>query len=268
MTPPRRTRAVHAVALAVAAAAVFPRAAAQAPAPAPGAVRQYGYEIVRTFPHDPTAFTQGLVYRDGDLYESTGLNGRSSLRQVRLETGDVIRQRSIDDRYFAEGLTDWHDALIQLTWQTHVGFVYDIATFARRGTFSYTGEGWGLTHDATRLILSDGSSTLRFLDPASFREIGHVLVTERAQPVDQLNELEWVNGSIFANVWQTESIVVIAPDTGRVTARVDLRGLMARASRDGPVDVFNGVAYDAAGDRLFVTGKLWPMLFQIRLVPR
>lgn len=224
----------------------------------------YGFLAVNSFPHDPQAFTQGLIYRDGFLYESTGLNGKSSIRKVTLETGQVVQKKDVEQKYFAEGLTDWNGRLLQLTWQTNVGFVYDMAKFDLQQTFKYTGEGWGITHDDKRLIMSDGTARLRFLDPMTFAETGSVNVTDGGRPVDQLNELEFVNGEVYANVWQTERIAIIAPDSGHVTAWLDLTGLRSNGGRAGD-DVMNGIAYDAAGDRLFVTGKLWPQLFQIRV---
>jgi glutamine cyclotransferase len=227
----------------------------------------YGYRVVARYHHDSNAFTQGLVYRDGVLYESTGLEGRSSLRKVELATGRVLQQRPVARAYFAEGLTDWHDRLIQLTWQSHVAFAYDLATFAPLRTFSYEGEGWGLTHDDTRLIMSDGSADLRFLDPETFRETKRITVRDRGEPVNELNELEMVKGEIFANVWQTDRICRIDPATGRVVGWIELSGLLPPAERAG-VDVLNGIAYDEAHDRLFVTGKLWPTLFEIELERR
>jgi len=237
------------------------------PAPAPSDPVRYAYHVVRSYPHDPDAFTQGLIFRDGYLFESTGLNGQSRLRKVRLETGEVVQETRVAAEHFAEGLTDWHDNLVQLTWQSHVGFVYDLSTFGLRRSFAYPGEGWGLTHDATRLVLSDGSDTLRFLDPATLRENGHISVTDNGRPLDRLNELEFIKGSIYANVWQTDRIVIIAPSDGHVTGWIDLEGL--RPPNDGrrQIDVLNGMAYDAAGDRLFVTGKLWPALFEITIGP-
>lgn len=231
-------------------------------------IREFGYEVVKTFPHDREAFTQGLLYRDGFLFESTGLNGRSSVRKVVLETGAVVQQRSVAAEYFAEGLVDWDNRLIQLTWRSKVGFVYDLATFEPRKTFNYDGEGWGLARDATRIIMSDGSATLRFLDPQTLAETGQLQVTYEGKPLPQLNELEVVNGEIYANVWPTDFIAIIDPDTGRTTGRINLTGLLPAASRTHPVDVLNGIAYDAKGDRLFVTGKLWPTLFEIRLTPK
>jgi glutamine cyclotransferase len=238
------------------------------PAPVPaeqaGAV-QYTFHVVHSYPHDSRAFTQGLIIRDGVLYESTGLNGRSTLRKVRLETGEVLQQVPVSRAYFAEGLTDWDGRLIQLTWTTHVGFVYDLSTLRRESTFSYTGEGWGLTHDAHTLIMSDGTSRLRRLTPDTFREVGTIDVRDAGRPVQNLNELEFVRGEIYANVWQTDRICRIDPSTGRVTGWIDLAGLLSPAERPG-TDVLNGIAYDAAHDRLFVTGKNWPRLFEIQLV--
>jgi glutamine cyclotransferase len=221
------------------------------------------YEVVKTYAHDPKAFTQGLIFRNGFLYESTGLKGQSSLRKVRLETGEVVELRAVDKQYFAEGLTDWGGRLLQLTWETNIGFVYDLATFNPLKTFTYTGEGWGLTHDDAQLIMSDGSSALRFLDSETQREIRRVTVRDNGKPVERLNELEFVKGEIFANVWLTDRIAIIAPATGKVTAWLDLAKLRA-PSRQGE-DVLNGIAYDAAANRLFVTGKLWSRLYEIRV---
>jgi glutaminyl-peptide cyclotransferase len=224
----------------------------------------YGYTVVNSFPHDPQAFTQGLIVRDGVLYESTGLNGQSSLRKVRLETGEVLQRISVDGRYFAEGMTDWGNRLIQLTYTTKIGFVYDLSTFALQRTFDYSGQGWGLTHDRRRLIMSDGTSALRFLDPETLRETGRVTVKDGDKPIENLNELEWVKGEVFANVWLTNRIAIVAPESGRVTAWLDLSNIRGPV-RSGTDDVLNGIAYDAARDRLFVTGKLWPRLFEIRI---
>jgi glutamine cyclotransferase len=224
----------------------------------------YGYTVVNSYPHDPQAFTQGLIFRDGVLFESTGLNGQSTVRKVRLETGEVLQRQTVDPRYFAEGLTDWGNRLIQLTYTTKIGFVYDLATFTLQRTFDYTGQGWGLTRDQKRLIMSDGTSVLRFLDPETLRETGRVTVSDAGKPIEDLNELEWVKGEVLANVWLTDRIAIIAPDSGRVTAWLDLAGIRGPV-RSGSDDVLNGIAYDAARDRLFVTGKLWPRLFEIRI---
>lgn len=226
---------------------------------------RHSFTVVNTYPHDPDAFTQGLIYRDGHLFESTGLNGRSSLRKVRLETGEVLQRREVAREYFAEGLVDWGSRLIQLTWQSNVGFVYALDTFEPIRTFSYQGEGWGLTKDGSRVIMSDGSSTLRFLDPETLVETGRLPITERGLPVSNLNELEMVRGEIFANIWQTDEVVVIAPVTGHVTARIDFSPLRARLDSTQPIDVFNGIAWDDVGGRLFVTGKLWPRLFEVTI---
>jgi glutamine cyclotransferase len=231
------------------------------------AAANYTYRGVNVYPHDTRAFTQGLIYRDGVFFESTGLNGRSSVRRVRIETGEVLQERAVPTQYFAEGLTDWGEQLIQLSWKTNIGFVYDTATLALRRTFPYTGEGWGLTHDRSRLIMSDGSATLRFLDPTSFRETGRLLVRDGTRPVTELNELELVRDEIYANVWQTDRICRIDPRTGRVVGWIDLAGLLPPADR-AAADVLNGIAYDRVGDRLFVTGKLWPRVFEIRLERR
>jgi len=226
-----------------------------------------GYRIVKIYPHDRQAFTQGLQYADGVLYEGTGLNGRSSIRKVKLENGSVLQQRTLDSRYFGEGITVWRQSIIQLTWQSEVAFVYDRDTFEPVKTFTYRGEGWGLTHDGTRLIMSDGSASLRFIDPLTFKETGRLAVHDGAAPVQKLNELEVVKDEIFANVWQTNRVARINPKTGAVTGWIDLSGLLDPRDMAG-VDVLNGIAYDAAGDRLFVTGKLWPKLFEITLAPR
>jgi glutamine cyclotransferase len=235
---------------------------------AQGAAPVDTYRVINSYPHDPQAYTQGLIHRDGFLYESTGLQGRSSLRKVRLETGEVVQQRRVDQPHFAEGLADWKGQLVQLTWQSKVAFVYDLASFAPHRTFSYAGEGWGLTHDGSRFILSDGTDQLRFLDPETFREIGRVAVTDDGRPVRDLNELEYIRGEVYANVWHTDRIARISPRTGRVTRWIDLRGLMSAGYRLDPEAVLNGIAHDSAGDRLFVTGKLWPRLFEVQVVPR
>jgi glutamine cyclotransferase len=232
----------------------------------PARTPHYTYTVVHTYVHDPAAFTQGLEYADGFLYEGTGLNGRSSIRKVKLETGEVIQQRQVGSEHFGEGITLFKSDLYELTWQSHIAFQYDRTTFAPKRTFSYPGEGWGLTHDDSSLVMSDGSATLRFLDPATFAERRRLTVTEGGVPVMRLNELEYVKGQIFANVWQTERIARIDPASGRVVGWIDLDGLLSAADRHG-VDVLNGIAYDAKGDRLFVTGKLWPKLFEIKIIP-
>jgi glutaminyl-peptide cyclotransferase len=265
-------------------------------ATAPAAVRKtqavgsvFGYEIVGEYPHDAGAYTQGLIYLDGFLYESTGRTGRSSLRKVRLETGEVIQQRAVNRRDFGEGLAEWRSRLLQLTprrrgsepiWHlgtffedarrhfgNNVGVTYDIASLQPRSTFTYPGDGWGLTHDDHRLIMSDGSSKLRFLDPETFLELGRLEVFDGDKPVANLNELEFVDGKIYANVLPQDRIAIIQPDTGQVTGWIDLAGLKSRMPPlpTQPLEpVMNGIAYDAAGRRLFVTGKFWPKVFEIR----
>ncbi|MCE5264274.1 MAG: glutaminyl-peptide cyclotransferase [Deltaproteobacteria bacterium] len=228
----------------------------------------YGYRVVNVYPHDRQAYTQGLIWCDGFLYEGTGLNGASSLRKVRLESGSVVEQRSLDRHHFGEGITDWGGRLLQLTWTSQMGFIYDRAGLKLKGTFRYPGEGWGLTHDRDRLIMSDGTAALRFLDPGTFRETRRLNVQSDGAPLRELNELEFVRGEIFANVYRTDWIARISPQTGAVTGWVDMRGLLSEADRLIPVDVLNGIAYDAAANRLFVTGKLWPRLFEVELFRR
>lgn len=238
---------------------------AKSPLPA----KSDSYQIVHVFPHDPKAFTQGLIYKDGHLYESTGLNGQSSLRMVDLSSGQVLQKHDVPAEYFGEGLTDWGSTLIQLTWLAHKGFVYDRFSFSLLRTFRYEGEGWGLTHDSTQLIMSDGSSYLRFLDPNSFREIRRLRVTDdKGHAIDNLNELEFIRGEIYANIWETDKIARISPLTGRVLGWLDLSGIIDKRELQGSGAVLNGIAYDDAADRLFVTGKLWPKLFEIRLTNR
>ena len=226
----------------------------------------YSYKVVKSYPHDREAFTQGLVYDDGVLYEGTGLNGRSDLRRVDLETGNVLQERDLDAQYFGEGVTTLGNKAYQITWQSNVGFVYDKTSFELLEQFDYPTEGWGLTDDGSRLIMSDGTARLYFLDPETLDQIGFIDVRDGTTPVTSLNELEYIQGSIYANVWQTDRIAEISPETGLVTAWIDLQGLLPAADRTPPVDVLNGIAYDAQADRLFVTGKLWPRLFEIDLI--
>ncbi|MCX6045672.1 MAG: glutaminyl-peptide cyclotransferase [Chloroflexi bacterium] len=227
----------------------------------------YSYTVVKTYPHDPTAFTEGLLFDNGVLYESTGLNGKSWLRQVNLETGQVLQQIDLPAQYFGEGITIFGDKIYQLTWQSHIGFIYNKTTFKSLKTFTYPTEGWGMTQDGQRLIMSDGTARLTFRNPETFAEIGHIDVHDANGPITQLNELEYVNGKIYANVWMTDWIVIIAPDTGQVTGWIDLKGLLPQADRAG-ADVLNGIAYLPQSDQLFVTGKQWPKLFEIRLAPK
>lgn len=227
------------------------------------------YRILQVYPHDPNAFTQGLVYVDGHLYESTGRGGRSSLRMVELSTGKVLQHYDLPAQYFGEGLTDWDGTLVQLTWKDGIAFAYDRFTFALQRTFRYEGEGWGLTHDEKQLILSDGTPVLRFIDPHSFSVIRRLSVTDEAgRPVTDINELEYVHGEIYANIWHTDHIVRISPATGKVVGRIDLSRLMDKSELSDPEAVLNGIAYDPKADRLLVTGKLWPKLFAIKVVRR
>jgi len=233
-----------------------------------GAVPTYDAEVVHTYPHDTSAFTEGLFYLNGYLYESTGLEQHSTIRKVRLETGEVLQQHDIPAEYFGEGIVAWHQQLISLTWKSHLGFVFDLATLKLQRQFQYAGEGWALTHDDKRLIMSDGTSQLRFLDPATLKETGRIEVTVEGKALHNVNELEWVKGEIYANVWQTNWIVRIDPDNGHVVGVINLAGLLKPEDIvRGQTDVLNGIAYDAKHDRLFVTGKNWPKLFEIRLRP-
>lgn len=228
----------------------------------------YTYVVINQFPHDPMAFTQGLVYSDGYFYEGTGLYGQSSLRKVKPETGEVVQKKELTENLFGEGIALYKNKIIQLTWREHLGLVYDRETFAVLEVFSYPTEGWGLTCDGRHLIMSDGSSTLTFLDPETYEPVRRLTVTSSRGPVENLNELEYIKGEIYANVWLTDYIVRIDPETGRVTGWIDLRGLLPRETIRGVVvDVLNGIAYDYEQDRLFVTGKLWPFVFEIRVVP-
>jgi glutamine cyclotransferase len=239
---------------------IFAAAAIQLPPRAP----RSSYTVVRVYPHDRSAFTQGLEYVGGFFYEGTGLNGQSSIRKVKLETGEVVQRHDVPAEYFGEGITIWKSNLIELTWRSQIALVYDLATLSQKRTFSYLGEGWGLTHDDTSLIMSDGSAALRFLDPVTFAERRRLMVTDGGLPVPHLNELELVKGEVYANLWQTNFIARIDPGTGVVIGWIDLTGLLSAADSRG-VEVMNGIAYDAAHDRLFVTGKLWPKLFEIKV---
>jgi len=224
-----------------------------------------GFKVVKAYPHDPDAFTQGLFFHDGHLFEGTGLRGRSSIRKVEIETGRVVQRVDLPGEVFGEGITRWGDRIIGLTWQEGTAFVLDLKTFKLWRKFSYAGEGWGITHSDKELVMSDGTAELRFLDPLTFKELRRVRVTAGGRPVDQLNELEWVDGQVFANIWQTDRIARIDPKTGHVLGWIDLSGLLPPNLRTGNDDVLNGIAYDPAKKRLFVTGKLWPKLFEIQL---
>jgi glutamine cyclotransferase len=226
----------------------------------------YTYSVVSTYAHDPNAFTEGLIFDNGFLYESTGLSGNSTLRRVDLATGNVLQLYSLPDQYFGEGITLVGDRIIQLTWQSHVGFVYDKYTFELLQNFSYPTEGWGITYDGSQLIMSDGTANLYFLDPVTFQKTGQVQVHDANGPVVRLNELEYINGKVYANIWLENKFAVINPQTGQVEAWIDLSGIIDQQNLDGN-SVLNGIAYDANTGRLFVTGKMWPQLFEIKLVP-
>lgn len=237
-----------------------------AAAPATGGVERLRLQVLSSHPHDPGAFTQGLLWKDGQLYESTGLNGRSSLRRVDLATGKVAQQVAVPEQYFAEGLALVADRLYQLTWQSHAGFIYDLADLSQEGGFTFDGEGWGLCYDGERLVRSDGSADLIFHDPADFKETGRVTVSLDGAPQERINELECVDDAVYANVWQTDRILRIDPRTGAVTAEIDASGLLGDDER-AAADVLNGIAYDPEAQRFFITGKLWPKLFEVRFVP-
>jgi len=226
----------------------------------------YGIHVVNVFPHDADAFTQGLVFHKGYIYEGTGLAGQSSIRKVDLKTGKILKRQYLPAEYFGEGITIHGNRLVQLTWQSHTGFVYDIKSFRLLRTFSYLTEGWGITCDGNYLIMSDGTDVLRFLDPRTYDVVKQIEVRDRGNPLPNLNELEFVKGEIYANVWGTAFIVRISPRTGRVLGWIDLRELYRYINSGQSVDVLNGIAYDSSGDRLFVTGKCWPHLFEIQLV--
>jgi glutamine cyclotransferase len=231
------------------------------------AVPVYDVEIVHAYPHDRSAFTEGLFYLNGFLYESTGLEQHSTIRKVRIDTGEVVQKLDILPQYFGEGIVNWKGHLISLTWKSHVGFVFDLATFKLQRQFHYEGEGWALTQDGKQIIMSDGTSELRFLDPQTLKETNRIQVTFDGIPARNVNELEWVKGEIFANVWGTNWIIRIDPKSGHVVGLINIAGLLSPSNNpQGPDSVPNGIAYDAKGDRLFVTGKNWPKLFEIQLI--
>jgi glutamine cyclotransferase len=224
----------------------------------------YGYQVVNRYPHDRGAFTEGFFFLDGEFYESTGLEGKSNLRRVEIATGRVKQQYNIPSQYFGEGIIAFGKQLFQLTYKTGVAFVYDRSTFQLLKTYKYEGEGWGMTTDGKRLIMSDGTSQLRFLDPATFKETSARLsVTDAGRPIDQLNELEWIRGEIWANIWLTQRIARINPRTGRVNSWLDMSGILSVMESAG-TDAMNGIAYDAQTDRVFVTGKYWPRVFEVK----
>jgi len=231
---------------------------------------QYGYRVVKSYPHDSTAFTQGLEYRDGFLYEGTGLPGRSSVRKVDLATGRIVERYDVPQPFFGEGITVLNGQIFEVTYQTQTGFVYDKSNFVRGPlrSFSYAGEGWGLTNDGKQLYMSDGSSQIRVWDPATLKEVRRITVKDGTRPITELNELEFVRGEIYANVWHQDRIARIALVDGKVLGWIDLTNILPKSEHPDPEAVLNGIAYDAAGDRLFVTGKLWPKIFEIKLVPK
>jgi glutamine cyclotransferase len=234
----------------------------------PKRAREYTFEVVRQFPHDATAFTQGLTYHAGYLYEGTGINGRSSLRQVRLETGGIVRKADLPSEFFGEGITVFKNEVVQLTWLSHVGFLYNLSDFHLMRRFSYPGEGWGITTNGRELFMSDGTPEIRVLEPNTLAEKRRMRVHDGTTSVAKLNELEFVEGEILANVWQTDRVARISPQTGEVLGWIDLTGLLSSVYRLGPDAVLNGIAYDAEGKRLFVTGKLWPAIFEIKVIPK
>jgi glutamine cyclotransferase len=229
---------------------------------------EYTFRIIHQFPHDSSAFTQGFAYQDGYFYEGTGLNGKSSLRQVEVKTGVMVKKIDLPPEYFGEGITIFKNKVVQLTWQSHAGFVYNLKDFHRLGQFSYPGEGWGLTSDGRQLYLSDGTSEIRVLDPVTFAEKRRIKVRDGATRVTELNELEFVDGQIWANVWMTDRIARISPVTGKVVGWIDLKGLLSPIYSLTPDAVLNGIAYDSEKKRLFVTGKLWPAVFEIQVLAK
>ncbi|PYT05912.1 MAG: glutamine cyclotransferase [Acidobacteria bacterium] len=237
----------------------------QAPAARDKRAQQVSYEVVNSYPHDPTSFTQGFLWADGGFYESTGQYGQSKLRKLEFPSGTVLKQIRLDPQLFGEGLTLVDTRLIQLTWKSHRGFVYDKDNFRLLQEFTYDTEGWGLTFDGKNLILSDGSSDLFYLDPQTFKPIKKLAVTMNGQPVPELNELEFINGEIWSNVWQTDLILRINPSTGQVTSFLNLKGILPPSDSKGTENVLNGIAYDGDQKRIFVTGKLWPRIFEIKV---
>jgi glutamine cyclotransferase len=234
------------------------------PEPAvPQPIPVYTYKVVNTFPHDRQAYTQGLAFENGILYEGTGGYGSSSIRKVDIELGRVLQEYKLPERYFGEGITLYKDTLIQLTWKSNTGFVYDKNSFKLLREFAYPTDGWGITHDGNRIIMSDGTSNLYFMDPESLKTIGSVVVHDENGPVNMLNEMEYIGGKIYANVWATDNIAIIDPDDGSITGWIDLSGLRGAGNNRNSRDVLNGIAYDAEAGRMFVTGKLWPQLFEI-----
>ncbi len=232
------------------------------------ATPEYTYKVIHVYPHDPASFTEGLEYRGGFLYESTGEEGHSVLRKVKVETGEVAQEIKLAPHLFGEGITVLNGQIVQLTYKTQLGFVYDLATMKEKRTFIYQGEGWGMTNDGRQIYMDDGSAQIRVWDGATLKEKRRITVHDDNGPIPAVNELEWVAGEIYSNVWQTDQMLRISPVDGRVLGRVNLAGLLTGAERQGRVDVLNGIAYDAARKRLFVTGKWWPKLFEIQIVPK
>jgi glutamine cyclotransferase len=226
-----------------------------------------GYKVVAQFPHSTSSYTEGFFYLNGMFYEGTGLQGSSAVMEIYPYTGKVIQEHVLPPKYFGEGIVDWGPYIYEWTWHAHVGFVYNRSTFQLVREFHYTGEGWGMTRNDREIITSDGTDTLRFRDPATFRETRHIVVRDDGKTIDQLNELEWVKGEIYANVWHTNHIARISPRDGRVLGWIDLRGLLPAGEQMDPEAVLNGIAYDAQHDRLFVTGKEWPTVFEIKVLP-
>jgi len=247
--------------LILAAAFAIPAAASGLTAPVSG------YKVVAQYPHSTSSYTEGFFYLNGIFYEGTGLEGQSTVASIFPETGKPIQQHTIPPQYFGEGIVDWGPYLYEWTWQTHVGFIYDRATLQPVRQFTYTGEGWGMTRNTHEIITSDGTSTLRFRDPATFKETHHITVHDGTQLIDQLNELEWIKGEIYANVWHSDRIARISPANGKVLGWIDLTGLLPDSQKVNAEAVLNGIAYDAQHDRIFVTGKQWPTIFEIKVVP-
>jgi glutaminyl-peptide cyclotransferase len=243
-----------------------PRCAIAQSTPVTKQIPRFKVKIIRTFPHDPDAFTEGMIYSGGFLYESTGLNGKSSMRKVELETGKVVKEFDLPSQYFGEGLTEWDDTFIQLTWRSGKGFVYNRETFSIEREFSFSGEGWGITHDGKSLIMSNGSDKLVYLNPRTFEQERVLPVLSGDKPVRLLNELEYIRDEIYANIWQKDFVARISPKTGEITGWIDMSDLRKELSDGQRADVLNGIAYDPEGDRIFVTGKLWSKLFQIEIV--
>jgi glutaminyl-peptide cyclotransferase len=264
---PSTSRRLHAFAFVLTALTQLSLAQSSQPIPAPRPP-EYTFKLVQVFPHDPAAFTQGLAYRDGFLYEGTGLNGQSSLRKVSLETGAVVQRVDLTAEFFGEGITLLRNEVVQLTWQSQAGFIYNLSDFKLLRTFSYSGEGWGLATNGRDFFMSDGTAQIRVLDGDTLAEKRRIKVHDGDKPVEQLNELEFVEGEIFANVWQTNRIARISPQSGKVIGWIDLTGLLPPVYHLESGAVLNGIAYDPEHKRLFVTGKLWPSIFQIQLIPK